>query len=52
MDLIHFVALNIVKALNEINKSDQRLEVNKDYNIRDRYIWTFAIFRDVSYSCS
>jgi len=39
MDLIHFIALNIVKALNEINKSDQRLEINKDYNIPDYYIW-------------
>lgn len=38
MDLIHFIALNIVKALNEINKSNQKLEINKDYNIPDYYI--------------
>lgn len=42
MDLIHFIALNIVKALNKINKSDQRLEINKYYNIPDRYIRTFC----------
>lgn len=49
MDLIHFVALNIVQALNEINKSDQRLEINKDYNLTAFILEPFAIFFATSF---